>query len=185
MCCKEFTAKRVPRSFAKFPGQSFFKTLLSGPLVWSRDSKPFVDWLHVLKVSLTKFLWNRMASRQINNTSSTLRNIRITFFYLLFGHTTDFGPLSRGQQHSPDANQCVFVRFWPGSHRDPHNKAGFRRLAERLVGFEFVHNVCLQASNLFTTVLSTRLLSSKMCLGHCQISVMKLLCVNSYKYSKF
>ena len=80
MCCKEFTAKRVPRSFAKFPGQSFFKTLLSGPLVWSRDSKPFVDWLHVLKVSLTKFLWNRMASRQINNTSSTLRNIRITFF---------------------------------------------------------------------------------------------------------
>ena len=80
MCCKEFTAKRVPWSFAKLPGQSFFKTLLSGPLVWSRDSKPFVDWLHVLKVSLTKFLWNRMASRQINNTSSTLRNIRITFF---------------------------------------------------------------------------------------------------------
>ena len=121
-----------------------------------------------------------MASRQINNTSSTLRNIRITFFIYYLATRPTLGHYQGNSSTHPMLINAFLSGF------DPEVTVTLiTRLAERLVGFEFVHNVCSQASNLFTTVLSTRLLSSKMCLGHCQISVMELLCVNSYKYSKF
>ena len=39
------------------------------------------------------------------------------FFKLLFGcPTANFGPLSRGQPHSPDVNHCV-LHFRPEGHR--------------------------------------------------------------------
>ena len=60
----------------------------------------------------------------------------IFFFYLLFGcPTANFGPLSRGQPHSPDVNHCV-LHFRPEGHREPRNEVGSLSPAERLVGFE-------------------------------------------------
>ena len=47
----------------------------------------------------------------------------------------NFGPLSRGQPHSPDVNHCV-LHFRPEGHREPHNKVGSLSPVERLVGFE-------------------------------------------------
>ena len=46
-----------------------------------------------------------------------------------------FGPLSRGQPHSPDVNHCV-LHFRPEGHREPHSEVGFLSQAECLVGFE-------------------------------------------------
>ena len=41
------------------------------------------------------------------------------FFKLLFGcPTANFGPLSRGQPHSPDVNHCV-LHIRPEGHREP------------------------------------------------------------------
>ena len=55
------------------------------------------------------------------------------FFKLLFGcPTANFGPLSRGQPHSPDVNHCVL----PEGHRKPRNEVGSQSPAERLVGIE-------------------------------------------------
>ena len=48
----------------------------------------------------------------------------------------NFGPLSRGQPHSPDVNHCVFLHFRPEGHREPRNEVGSLSLAEHLVGFE-------------------------------------------------
>lgn len=126
-----------------------------------------------------------MVSRQLNNTSSTLRNIRITFFICYLATRPTLGHCRGDNGTHPMLINAFLSGFEPEVTVTLVTKAGFRRLAERLVGVEFVQNVCSQPSNLFATVLSTRLLSSKMCLGHRQISVMKLLCVNSYKYSKF
>ena len=47
----------------------------------------------------------------------------------------NFGPLSRGQPHSPDVNHCV-LHFRPEGHREPHNEVGSLSPAEHLVGFE-------------------------------------------------
>ena len=58
------------------------------------------------------------------------------FFQLLFGcPTANFGPLSRGQPHSPDVNHCV-LHFRPEGHWEPRSEVGSVSLAERLVGFE-------------------------------------------------
>ena len=47
----------------------------------------------------------------------------------------NFGPLSRGQPHSPDVNYCV-LHFQPEGHQEPHSEVGSLSLAEHLVGFE-------------------------------------------------
>ena len=61
---------------------------------------------------------------------------KMFFFYLLFGcPTANFGPLSRGQPHSPNVNHCS-IHFQPQGHREPRNKVGSLSPAEHLVGFE-------------------------------------------------
>ena len=47
----------------------------------------------------------------------------------------NFGPLSRGQPHSPDVNHCV-LHFRPEGHREPRSEVGSLSPAERLLGFE-------------------------------------------------
>ena len=47
----------------------------------------------------------------------------------------NFGPLSKGQPHSPDANYCV-LHFQPKGHQEPHSEVGSLSPAECLVGFE-------------------------------------------------
>ena len=47
----------------------------------------------------------------------------------------NFGPLSRGQPHSPDVNHCV-LHFRPEGHREPRNEVGSLSPAKRLLGFE-------------------------------------------------
>ena len=55
---------------------------------------------------------------------------------LLFGcPTAKFGPLSRGEPHSPDVNHCI-LHFRPKGYREPRNEVGSLNLAKRLVGFE-------------------------------------------------
>ena len=59
-----------------------------------------------------------------------------SFLQLLFGcPTANFGPLSRGQTHSPDVNHCV-LRLRPEGHREPCSEVESLSPAERLVGFE-------------------------------------------------
>ena len=58
------------------------------------------------------------------------------FLKLLFGcPMANFGPLSRGQPHSPDVNHCI-LHFRREGHREPRNEVGSQSLAEHLVGFE-------------------------------------------------
>ena len=58
------------------------------------------------------------------------------FFKLLLGcPTANFGPLSRGQPHSPDVNHCVF-HFRSEGHQEPRSEVGFLSPAEHLVRFE-------------------------------------------------
>ena len=47
----------------------------------------------------------------------------------------NFGPLSRGQPHSPDVNHCI-LHFRPEGHREPRSEVGSLSPVERLVGFE-------------------------------------------------
>ena len=47
----------------------------------------------------------------------------------------NFGPLSRGQPHSPDVNHCV-LHFQPEGHREPCNEVGSLSPPECLVGIE-------------------------------------------------
>ena len=55
---------------------------------------------------------------------------------MLFGcPKANFGPLSRGEPHSPAANHCV-LHLRPKGHREPRNKVGTLSPAERLVGFQ-------------------------------------------------
>ena len=58
----------------------------------------------------------------------------------------NFGPLSRGQPHSPDVNHCI-LHFHPEGHREPHNKVGLLSLAKQLVGFELGTFQFLQCLN--------------------------------------
>ena len=75
--------------------------------------------------------------------SSTMFNIKIKTRQfnsypnsLLFGcPMANFGPLSRGQPHSPDVNHCV-LHFRPEGHREPRNEVGSLSPAKRLLGFE-------------------------------------------------
>ena len=46
-----------------------------------------------------------------------------------------FGPLSRGQPHSPDVNHFVLY-FRPEGHQEPPSKVGSLSPAKHLVGFE-------------------------------------------------
>ena len=58
------------------------------------------------------------------------------FFQLVFGcPTANFGPLPRGQPHSPDLNHCI-LHFRPEGHREPHIEVEFLSPARCLVGFE-------------------------------------------------
>ena len=47
----------------------------------------------------------------------------------LFHAMTNFGPLSRGQPHSPGINRCV-LHFWPKGHQKPCNEVGSLSLAK-------------------------------------------------------
>ena len=49
--------------------------------------------------------------------------------------TANFGPLSRGQPHSPNVNHCL-LHFRPKGHWEPRNKVGSLNPAKHLVGFE-------------------------------------------------
>ena len=65
-----------------------------------------------------------------------VKNKNYTPHPYIFGcSTANFGPLSRGQPHSPDVNHCV-LHIRPEGHREPRNEVGSLRTAEHLVGFE-------------------------------------------------
>ena len=63
--------------------------------------------------------------------------LRKTFFFQrLFGcPTANFGPLSRGQPHSPNLNHCV-LHSRPEGHQEPRNEVESLSLVEHLLGFE-------------------------------------------------
>ena len=85
-----------------------------------------------------KFTKSRVTSSETTSIN-IFNNYFVNFFFffkLLFGcPTANFGPLSRGQPHSPDVNHCV-LHFRPEGHREPRNEVGSLSPAERLVGFE-------------------------------------------------
>ena len=57
------------------------------------------------------------------------------FFNCYLAAPRPFGPLSRGQPHSPDVNHCV-LHFRLGGHQEPRSEVRSLSPAVRLVGFE-------------------------------------------------
>ena len=58
-----------------------------------------------------------------DEVASHIETSQLIFFLLPFGcPTANFGPLSTGQPHSPDANHCV-LHIRPEGHREPRSEA--------------------------------------------------------------
>ena len=77
----------------------------------------------------------------IHNTSPMYIYIYIhTYIYILTAiwlPTANFGPLSRGQPHSHNVNNCIFfLNIRPEGHREPRSEVGSLSPAKRLLGFE-------------------------------------------------
>ena len=91
----------------------------------------------------------------------------------------NFGPLSRGQPHSPDVNHCV-LHFQPDGHWEPCNKVGSLRLAKHIVGFELgTFWFLLQCLNpLGYSLLSLPLILLKTAFSNCASSIPKLCVFN-------
>ena len=69
-------------------------------------------------------------------SGSNWENLKHIYFQLLFGcPTANFGPLSRWQPHSPDANHSI-LQNQPEGHQKPCNEVRSLSLAKHLVGFE-------------------------------------------------
>ena len=98
---------------------------------------PNMSYFKVIWILLLVSLFDQIASSKIIDTSYKKSREILSFFHLLFDWPmANFGPLLRGQCHSPNANHYIYSDYiyfdWKVT-RGPHNKI---KLAKHLLGFE-------------------------------------------------
>ena len=71
----------------------------------------------------------------------------------------NFGPLSRGQPHSPNVNHCIFLHFRPEGHREPrtlnmNKSSGPNSIPYKILNL-FKKDISKQLADLFNLSLSS------------------------------